>query len=197
MLAMCFTGLFVHSVLPDSMLEIVLVPVIKDKTGRIDQVDNYRPIALASVISKVVERILLNRISGLLETCHNQFGFKQSLGTDTCIYVLKEIVDKHRSLNGGLFMCFLDSSKAFDRVKHSVLFDKLVQRGVPEYIVRILFYWYAHQTMCVRWGSSISSSFRVSNGVRQGGILSPYLFNVYVDNLSQTLTVVERGVCQV
>ena len=60
-----------------------------------------------------------------------------------------------------------------DRVKHSVLFDKLVQRGVPGYIVRILCYWYAHQTMCVRWGSSISSSFRVYNGVRQGGILSP------------------------
>ena len=86
MLAMCFTGLFVHSFLPYSMLEIVLVPVIKDKTGRIDQVDNYRPIALASVISMVVERILLNRIPGLLETCHNQFGFKQSLGT-TPVYM--------------------------------------------------------------------------------------------------------------
>ena len=115
MLAICFTGLFVHGFLPDSMLEIALVPLIKDKTGRIDQVDNYRPIALASVISKVVEIILFSRISGLLETCHNQFGFKQSLGTDTCIYVLKEIVDKYRSLNGGLFMCFPDASKAFDR----------------------------------------------------------------------------------
>ena len=74
----------VHGFLPDSMLEIVPVPVIKDKTGRIDYVDNYRPIALASVISK--EIILLSRISGLLETCHNQFGFKQSLGTDTCMF---------------------------------------------------------------------------------------------------------------
>ena len=102
--AVCFSGLFVHSFLPDSMLAIVLVPVVKDKTGRIDQVDNYRPIALASVVSKVVEIIMLNRISGLLETCHNQFGFKQSLGTDSCIYVMKEIVEKYRSLNGGIFM---------------------------------------------------------------------------------------------
>ena len=70
-------------------------------------------------------------------------------------------------------------SLTHDRVKDSVLFDKLMQRGVPGYIVRILCYWYAHQTMCVRWGSTISSSsFCVSNGVRQGGILSPYLFNV-------------------
>ena len=90
-------------------------------------------------------------------------------------------------------MCFLDASKSFDRVKHSVLFDKLVQRGVPGYIVRILCYWYAHQTMCVRWGSSISSSFRVFNGVRQGGILSPHLFNVYVDDLSQILNRCRTG----
>ena len=90
-------------------------------------------------------------------------------------------------------MCFLDASKAFDRVKHSVLFDKLVQRGVPGYIVRILCYWYAQQTMCVRWGSSISASFRVSNGVRQGGILSPHLFNVYVDDLSQILNRCRTG----
>ena len=61
------------------------------------------------------------------------------------------------------------------------------------YIVRILCYWYAQQTMCVRWGSSISASFRVSNGVRQGGILSPHLFNVYVDDLSQILNRCRTG----
>ena len=74
-------------------------------------------------------------------------------------------------------MCFLDASKTFDRVKHSVLFNKLTRRGIPGYIVKLLSYWYAKQTMRVRWGDCISSPFRVSNGVRQGGILSPYLFN--------------------
>ena len=123
-LAMRLAGLFVRGFLPDSMLAVVLVPIIKDKTGRIDRIDNYRQIALASVVSNVLERILLERISHFLETCPNQFGFKQNLGTDTCIYVLKEMVHKYKSLNGGLFVCFLDASKAFDRVKHSVLFNK-------------------------------------------------------------------------
>ena len=111
---------------------------------------------------------MLDRISHFLETLG-----KRNLGTDTCIYVLKEMVDKYKSLNGGMFMCFLDASKAFDRVKHSVLFNKLTRRGVPGYIVKgtpivkLLSYWYAKQTMRVRWGDCISSPFRVSNGVRQ------------------------------
>ena len=136
MLAMCLSGLFVHGFLPDSMLAVVLVPIIKYKTGRIDRIDNYRPIALASVVSKVVETILLDRISHFLETSPNQFGFKRNRGTDTCIYVLNEMVDKYKRLNGGMFMCFLDASKAFDRVKHSVF----TRRGVPGYIAKLLSY---------------------------------------------------------
>ena len=132
------------------MLAVVLVPIINDRTGRIDQLDNYRPIALSSIMSKVVEIIVLGRISDLLDICPNQFGFKRKLVTDTCIYVLKDIVDKYRSFNGGMFMCFLDASKDFDRVNHSVLFRKLMQRGIPGYIINILCYWYHSQTMCVR-----------------------------------------------
>jgi len=60
------------------------------------------------------------------------------------------------------------------------LFHKLSLRGVPCYLIRILVFWYANQTMMVRWGDAMSDPFHVSNGVRQGGILSPFLFNVYI-----------------
>ena len=101
-------------------------------------------------------------------------------------------------MNDVLYRCFLDASKAFDRVNHSVLFDKLVQRGVPGYIVTILCYWYAHQTMCVRWDSSISSSFRVSNGVRQDGTFFRHICLMCMSTTYvRSLTVVELGVCQV
>ena len=182
LLAMCLSSLFIHGFLPDSMLSVVLVPVIKNKSRRINDSDNYRPIALASIVSKVVEKVILNRISEYLLTTCNQFGFKNKLGTDMCIYALKEILENHRSHNGSMFMGFLDASKAFDRLKHTTLFRKLIDRRVPNYIVRIMMYWYANQTMCVRWSGIVSQGFHVTNGVRQGGILSPFLFNVYLDD---------------
>ena len=88
LLAMCFTSFISHGYLPESMLSVVLVPVIKDKAGKISSKDNYRPIALASVISKLVEVIMLDRIEMYMNINPNQFGFKRKHGTDQCIYVL-------------------------------------------------------------------------------------------------------------
>ena len=86
-----------------------------------------------------------------------------------------------------MYSCFLDASKAFDRVNHWTLFRKLLNRGVPVLLIRILLYWYRTQTFCIKWGSTTSDFFNVSNGVRQGGILSTYLVIVYIDELSNML----------
>ena len=114
LLALSLTGFMIHGIVPDSMLSILLVPVLKDKAGRVSCMDNYRPIALASILSKVVERILLDRITGYVSSCDNQFGFKPKHGTDMCIYALKEIVNLYRAKNSSVLMCFIDASKAFD-----------------------------------------------------------------------------------
>ena len=84
-------------------------------------------------------------------------------------------------------------SKAFNQMNHQLLFQKLEKRKVPGYIIRILVFWYENQTMCVQWGNLFSESFHVSNGVRQGGILSSYLFNVYIDDLSSRLNGLSIG----
>ena len=78
-----------------------------------------------------------------------------------CIYSLKEIIGSYSQLNGCVFSCFLDASKAFDRVKHSMLFTRLLRRGASGYIVRLLMFWYAHQTMRVRWGGATTQQIKV------------------------------------
>ena len=193
LLTSCFTSMLVHGVLPESLLDVTIIPIIKNKAGNINSIDNYRPIAIASVLSKILEKILLSRLEVFLITTSNQFGFKKKHSTDQCIYLLKEIVQMYSTLNSSVFLCFLDASKAFDRVNHRKLFNLMKVAGIPGYIIRILVFWYSSQRMCIRWGSTHSDFFHVSNGVRQGGILSPYLFCFYVNNLSSHLNSVNTG----
>ena len=86
-----------------------------------------------------------------------------------------------------VFACLLDASKAFDMIDHSLLFQKLVDHNTPAVIVRFLMYWYSAQSCRVSWNGSLSWLFSVSNGVRQGGVLSPVLFTIYVDCLLKDL----------
>ena len=110
-----------------------------------------------------------------------------SHSTDLCIYALSEFIEYFKSRSTSVYVAFLDASKAFDKISHWTLFRKLIDRGVPLYLVIILCYWYQKQEMTVRWGVCISDSFKITNGVRQGGILSPQLFNIYIDGLSDIL----------
>ena len=107
--------------------------------------------------------------------------------TDMAIFALKETVKHNVRIETPVFLCFLDASKAFDRVNHRILFDKLICRGVPRYLVQVLSFWYFSQEYVVRWGSTVPSAFSFSNGIRQGGLLSPSLFNVYTDQLNSQL----------
>ena len=109
------------------------------------------------------------------------------------IFLLKELFRHYIANGSSMYVTMLDASKAFDKVNHSKLFTKLIDRGCPSFIVRILYYWYRTQKFTVRWCCSFSEFFTVSNGVKQGGILSPHLFNVYMDDLSVNLNKLQIG----
>ena len=83
-----------------------------------------------------------------------------------------------------MFACFLDASKAFDLVNHEILFNRLFERNFPVHLTRFFLTWYKDQRMCVRWKNAFSDSFPISNGVRQGGVLS---FTIYIDDLLDNL----------
>ena len=105
-------------------------------------------------------------------------GLKKQHSTDMCIFTLKSVIKYYTRQSTPVFSCFLDASKAFDRVNHWKLFSKLIIQKVSLMIVRMLIFWYSKQEMCIKWGQSTLEFFTISNGIRQCGILSHRLFAV-------------------
>ena len=92
-----------------------------------------------------------------------------------------------------VYGCFLDASKVFDRVSHNTLFNILEKGDVPPILLRFLWSWHKEQSCTVKWNSHVSDPFGVTNGMRQGGVLSPVLFTVYLDELLQRLSTLDIG----
>ncbi len=86
---------------------MILVSVIKDNTGKINSKDNYRPITLTCILSKIFEYVLYDRLELYLLTNDNQYGFKCKHGTDMCIYAVKEIIQKYEAQTLLYFLVFL------------------------------------------------------------------------------------------
>ena len=165
-------------------MQTVIVPICKNKNENISDAGNYRPVSLATIISKLFEHYL-SCISPLLATTDNQFGFKPKHGTDMCILLLKQTVSYYVTKDSPVFSAFLDASKAFDRTNHNLLFAKLIKRNVPMCIVTLFIVELVQATdHASKMGYQLLIPFTVTNGVRQGGVLSPYLFAVYLDELS-------------
>ena len=187
LLCLLFNASIVHSYLPVSLMNATVTPIVKDKRGDVTDKDNYRPITITTVTSKLLESIICNKFTDQLYTSDHQFGFKRHHSTDMCVFALKETISYYLSNNTPVYTAFMDVSKAFDKVNHWVLYSKLLKRGIPSSIVRLLVKWYSSQNFYVKWADHLSSSFNVSNGVRQGGVMSPILYNVFIDDLSVRL----------
>ena len=111
-----------HGHLPDDFMKTIIIPLIKNKSEDTSNVNNYRPIALVTIASTIFEIILLELLTPYLNATDNQFGFKKGHSTDHCIFAVKHVIQYCKSNNSPVNSCFLDASKAFDRVNHWTLF---------------------------------------------------------------------------
>ena len=182
-ISLLFNSMLKHGVTPDNMSLSTLIPIPKSfKRSRNDS-NNYRAIALGSVFGKVLDHVILNQNINEMSSCDLQFGFKSKHSTTQCTYVLQEIIDMYTRNKASLYIILLDASQAFDRVDYCKLFELLISRNICNCTVRLLINMYTSQSLRVKWGDTITDGFTCQNGVKQGGVISPILFCIYMDVL--------------
>jgi len=187
-LSKLFYLMMLASYVPNEFGKGIIIPIQKDATLKGAQnVDNFRGITLCPIISKVFEQCLLFLYNKYLTSNDRQFGFKKSLGCAHAIFSVRNVIEYYVSNDSTVNICCLDISKAFDKLNHNCLFYKLLSIGVPVHFINILRNWYSKLISHVRWGNTLSKDFKISCGIRQGGILSPTLFNLYVDSILNKL----------
>ena len=129
-LAIFFTAILRHGYMPKCFRDCVILPIPKrNKDTTCSQ--NYRPIALSSSLSKVLERLILMKYESFFYSNSLQFGFKPGFSTTLCTATVKNVVSRYMHNGSYVLGCFLDASKAFDLVDHGVLFQTLLQFCFP------------------------------------------------------------------
>ena len=177
----------IHGHVSDILLLSTIVPLVKDKQGDIKSSDNYRSIALSSVILKIFDWVVLTLFEDQLALDDLQFSYQKRCSTNMCTWMVVESINHFTRNNSDVYTCFMDMKKAFDMVKHGMIFGKLIERNVPAIYIRLLLVMYKSQSAKVKWKRDMSDSFSISNGVKQGAVLSAILFCIYINDLIKEL----------
>ena len=186
-ISLLFSTMLSHGRAPAGLLLSTLVPLIKNKRGNKCDSNNYRAIAISSIIGKLFDTVLLKLQHASLFTDLLQFGFKPNSSTVICTSLLRDTIEYYNENGSDCYLLLLDASKAFDRAEYVRLFCTLSDRNMCPIVLRLLMNMYINQSFQVKWNNIISSQSHVSNGIKQGGCLSPTLISVYLNKLIETL----------
>ena len=165
------------------------------KKGDLSNCNNYRGITLLSVPGKVFNRILLERMKGRVDPIlrDQQAGFRQDRSCIDQITTLRIIVEQSLEWNSSLYINFVEYEKAFDSIDRETLWKLLRHYGVPTKLVTLIKNSYEGMKCRVIHRGQLSNSFEVKTGVRQGCLLSPFLFLLVIDWVMKTTTTGNRN----
>lgn len=181
--------------IPKDWARGLIFPLFKDGDVRVP--DNYRGITLLSVVGKIYTSVLNSRVTKWCEKfgilSEEQAGFRPGRSTVDHIFAVSEVLRLRRARRKETHCCFLDIRKAYDTVNRDALWKRLLDVGIQGKMWRVIKNVYDVVESCVLVGKKRTEWFVVEAGVRQGCILSPILFAIFIDGLARALKRVKVG----
>lgn len=194
-LARFFTGFLRRGIVPKSFKQGLCMALLKAvKPGaRADpsDPDYYRFITVAGVMPKLFGCVLLTRLSHWSDrtglTSDSQNAFRAERNCEQHVISLIEVLRARRRGGRATWMLFVDFRKAYDSVDHEALWEVLRHAGVPPALVALLREWNTGRTATLAINGELADPFDITLGVPQGDVLSPWLFNLFVESLIRTI----------
>ena len=179
-----FNSIMKTEQMPSAWRQSILIPMFKGK-GDIQEYKYYRGIKLLSHTFKIWERVVDRRMRQCTNIHESQFGFMPGRSTTDAIFILKQTIEKHREGQKNIRLTFIDLGKAYDNIPREEIWRSSRKRNVPEKYIRLIQDIYQGCKTVVRSAAGESNSFGVEVGLHQGSALSPYLFLLLMDVLTQ------------
>ena len=179
---------------PEDWSKGLITPVFK-KGDKLDPA-NYRAITLLSIPGKVFCRMILNRIQETIDThlMEEQCGFRSSRGTTDAVFAVRQIMEKARERRLQLHWNFVDFKAAFDTIWREALWKCMNASGVDRVMVGLIQSMYEQSECSVTVNGNITNWFKVGTGVRQGCLLSPSLFNLFLEFVMKDIRNLDGGI---
>jgi hypothetical protein len=181
-----------YGVLPDEYNISIVCPIPKAKVNQNGPAD-FRPLSISSCFAILLEKVIFNGTAEALLDMHpNQFGYRKFSSCKHAYFVANETVQRYNSGGSSVHIASLDAEKAFDSLWRNGLFYKLAGK-IPDVYWRALVNYYRQSKISVRFDGRYSELISIDGGVKQGGILSPYLFNYYINDLLEECVKLDVG----
>ena len=192
-LGQLITVMIYHGLASEIVNTSIIKPIPKNKKKLISDSNNYRAISKNTIISKIIDYILIEKVGDKLTTSMYQFAYKEGFSTSMCSFLVAETIQYYKNNGSTVFMLSLDATKAFDLVQYSKLFKLLIERDICPLLIRFLINIYLSSLAIVKWNGAQSQPYSLGNGVKQGAVISAPLFAVYINPLINKLQQCKQG----